>query len=183
MIVSQGRAKLSTLERLALIRQLSELPLTQLGQIEFALNVPKSVMPGMAAPVGDRAKALLDWADGPTGVGLGVVYEVAQQIIPTLRPLEQSDPTGQSLTVHLVITLAGDADEMTLDQLLTLLNELRHKSHNDFLEIMKIDSGDGIRCIINGSSYALNSLKTQHQLGWCQQLLNRPVLSVEFEYD
>lgn len=112
MVVLQTPATLTVLDRLKLIQQLSELPLTQLCQIEFALDVPQGVLPGMAATVGERAKAMLDWADGPTGVGLETVYEVAQQLIPTLRPLDLPAPTEQTVTIHLVITVAGDVNEL-----------------------------------------------------------------------
>ena len=181
MIDTHSRTQLSTLERLDLICQLSELPLTQLGQIEFALNVPKGVMPGMAAPVGERAKAMLDWADGSSGPGLEVVYEVAQKIIPALHPLEQSAPVGQSLTMHLVITLDGDANELNLEELLSLLNELRNVSNDNTLEIIQIEQGHGIRCIVGGSPHGLTQLNVKHQLGWIKQILNKQVLSVEFE--
>jgi len=181
VITTQNHKKLSALERLKLIQQLSELPLTQFGHIEFALNVPKGIMPGVAAPVGDRARALLDWAEGPTGVGLDAVCEVAQQVIPTLELLKQEAPASESMTVHLVVTLAGNASELELEQLMSLLNELRRISNSELLEILRIEPGGDTRCIIHGPSFALNSLKIQHQLDWLNYLLDRPVLSVEFE--
>lgn len=181
MITIQNHKKLSALERLKLIQQLSELPLTQLGQIEFALAVPKGIMPGMAAPVGERARALLEWAEGPTGVGLDVVCEVAQHVIPSLELLAPESTASQSMTLYLVVTLAGDADDLTLEQLMSQLNELRRISNSELLEIVRIEPGGGTQLIVDGPSFALHSLKIQHQLEWFNQLLDRPVFSVEFE--
>ena len=176
-----SQTNLSAIERLQLIQTLSELPLTQLGQLEFALQVPNAVMPSMAAPVGDRAKAMLDWAEGPTGPGLNLVRELVQMIIPGHHGTHQSNPTEQPTAVTLVMTVDGDTNELTMETLLRLLQEIHRISGEEDLEIERIEEGGGIRFILNGTPSSLNHMRLLHQVGLLPQLLNRSVFSVQFE--
>jgi CHASE2 domain-containing sensor protein/energy-coupling factor transporter ATP-binding protein EcfA2 len=77
------------LDRLELIQTLSKLPSAQFSELEFSLNLPKGILPGDNAPQGNRAKALLDWAE-TTGPGLKEVQSVLLQILVTEPP----DPEG-----------------------------------------------------------------------------------------
>lgn len=178
--VLQGRTTLSRLERLELIQQLSELPLTQLGQIEFALDTPQAVLPGLAAPVGERVRALLGWAESPSGVGLAAVYEVAQQLLPSLKGPEPV-VIEQTVEVQLVITVSGDAASLHWEKLLSILHELRSLSDDEFLEIRRIEPGDSTKFIVNSSLPCMHNLRLQHQLGWLNHLQGQSVISIEFE--
>ncbi len=60
--------------RLRLIKQLNALPQTQFDEIVFALEPPRGVISTGAQ--GNRAKELLDWAEGPTGQGIGAVLDL-----------------------------------------------------------------------------------------------------------
>jgi len=73
------------LDRLELIQTLSNLPSAQFSELEFSLNLPKGILPGDNAPQGNRAKALLDWAE-TTGPGLKEVQTVLLQILVTEPP-------------------------------------------------------------------------------------------------
>lgn len=72
-------------DRLELIKKLSSLPAAQFSQLEFSLNLPKGILPGDNAPQGNRAKALLDWAE-TTGPGLKEVQSVLLKILVTEPP-------------------------------------------------------------------------------------------------
>lgn len=179
MTTAPRQLLLTALERLELIQTLSELPLSQIGQLEFALAVPRGVMPGVAAPVGERAKALLDWADGPTGPGLEVVVAIAQAIVPSLRALGQP-AASRPVTVQLVITFSGQVDAMTIEKLMAILNEVRSLSGDDFLEVLRIESDRGIGVVLDGTPAALDGLLAMYQAGRLHQILGTPVLSVQF---
>lgn len=67
--------------RLELITTLCALTPTEFNQVVFTLHPPEGVVPPPPAAQGDRAAALLQWLEGPTGCGL----EPLQQILDTLR--------------------------------------------------------------------------------------------------
>jgi hypothetical protein len=67
--------------RLELITTLCALTPTEFNQVVFTLHPPEGVVPPSPAAQGDRAAALLQWLEGPTGCGL----ESLQQILDTLR--------------------------------------------------------------------------------------------------
>ena len=179
MITAPSRTTISALDRLELIQKMSDLPLTQVGQIEFALNAPRSIMPSMAAPVGERVKTLLDWADGPTGPGLEAVWAIAQVLIPTLQWPGQATRESQSMTIQFVITFSGNVDALTLEKLMAILQEMRSITGEDFLEIVGIETSQGIRCQLAGAIAALTKLQVIHNAGLLKQVLDIPVLSVE----
>ena len=64
------------LDRLTLIRTLSKLSTAEFEQVVFTLKTPTDILPGVAASQGERATALLNWADSPTGPGLPSVVEL-----------------------------------------------------------------------------------------------------------
>lgn len=73
---------LSSRQRLELSRLISGLPEAQFEQLRFALNPPPGILPASASAQGNRGIALLDWAGGPTGPGLGDVLGTLNDIAP-----------------------------------------------------------------------------------------------------
>jgi small GTP-binding protein len=67
--------------RLKLIKSLGTLPGSQFEEIVFALKIPSGILSSSQAPQGQRAKDLLDWAEGPTGMGLNSVLQVLSHYI------------------------------------------------------------------------------------------------------
>lgn len=72
-------------ERQELIKTLSNLPTAQLEQVLFSLNVPGDIIPTSPAPKGERAAALLTWAEN-NGSGLHILRDVLSQILGEERP-------------------------------------------------------------------------------------------------
>ena len=75
------RKPMSSEERLAIVKKLNSVPSQQFNMLVFALNPLPGLVPAMPAPQGDRSHALLTWADGEGGCGLGVVSSVFEQIV------------------------------------------------------------------------------------------------------
>ncbi|MEM9448102.1 MAG: hypothetical protein AAGA75_06175 [Cyanobacteria bacterium P01_E01_bin.6] len=73
--------------RLNLIRNLNRLSQGQFEELVFALDPPKGILPSSAGAQGNRTKELLDWAEGPTGIGLPAVLEL-------LTDLGMTQPLG-----------------------------------------------------------------------------------------
>lgn len=79
---------MSLLNREVLNQTLSSLPSPQFGQLVFALNHPKGILPAETAPQADRANALLAWAES-TGPGLRVVQEKLYEILGKELPVPE----------------------------------------------------------------------------------------------
>ena len=77
--------------RSQLIKTLNAFPPQQFNQLLYALNPPAGVVPPTSASQGDRAYALLSWAEGPTGCGLAKV----QQVLDGLKPSVASSNSGK----------------------------------------------------------------------------------------
>ncbi len=69
------------LDRLKLIKLLNDIPSQQLDMLLFAVDAPNGVVPPLTAPQGDRAVALLRWAQSPTGCGLEVLQQELDNIL------------------------------------------------------------------------------------------------------
>ena len=69
-------------ERLRLIKHLNALPQTQFEEVVFALNPPNGLISAAAGAQGNRAKELLDWAEGPTGPSIDSVLELLADYVP-----------------------------------------------------------------------------------------------------
>jgi len=67
-------------ERLKLIQQLTALPQPMFEQIVFALGVPRGNITD-ASPLGQRAAALLNWAQSSDGPGLKAVETIYHEIL------------------------------------------------------------------------------------------------------
>ena len=68
----------SAQQRLTLIKRLSSLPPSQLDQIIFALQPRGGLIPPATAKPGDRAAALLAWAESALGCGVAKVEQVLE---------------------------------------------------------------------------------------------------------
>jgi TIR domain len=68
--------RISQQKRMALIQQLSELAVQQFNMLIFAAKPPAGLIPPMPAPQGDRAFALLSWAEGPGGCSVVAIQEL-----------------------------------------------------------------------------------------------------------
>jgi hypothetical protein len=68
--------RISHNQRLKLIQQLSELAVQQFNMLIFAIKPPAGLIPPMPAPQGDRAFALLTWAEGPGGSSVVAIQEL-----------------------------------------------------------------------------------------------------------
>ena len=73
-------------ERQELFDTLSALPSAQFGAIAFALDPPSGTIPDDTAAQGKRVEALLNWAEGPGGVGLQAVQAVLYQTLGKAPP-------------------------------------------------------------------------------------------------
>ena len=73
-------------ERQQLFDTLSALPPAQFAAIAFALDPPSGTIPDDTAAQGKRVEALLNWAEGPGGVGLQAVQAVLYQTLGKTAP-------------------------------------------------------------------------------------------------
>ncbi|MFQ4136534.1 TIR domain-containing protein [Nodosilinea sp. PGN35] len=67
---------ISISERLTLIQTLNGLPMAQFEELAIALDPPPGILPPNIAAQGNRAPALLQWVEGPTGPGLTVLCDL-----------------------------------------------------------------------------------------------------------
>ena len=72
---------MNTQERIELSQTLYALLPQQFNMLLFTLNPPAGVIPPMAAAGGDRASALLNWAEAPGGCGLSELKHALNQVI------------------------------------------------------------------------------------------------------
>jgi len=87
---SATKTTLSAEERLSLIQAVNGLPPSQFEEIVYALDLPRGIVATGMDAQGNRAKALLDWAEGPTGCGIDEVLNLLAKYIPldTIRTLQ-----------------------------------------------------------------------------------------------
>ena len=93
----KGRREFSFQDRLHIIETVNGLPPVQFDELCFALNPPKGIVPANVASQEARSRALLTWAEGPTGPGLmyfvGILQnfvDILQKIGPEITQPEQS---------------------------------------------------------------------------------------------
>ena len=141
---------LSTTERIELIRTLNELPVSQLLELEFALDVPKGIVPPPHEMQGIRTRALLDWVEGPTGIGWDKFLDVLR------------DATGVSPRIcqsqRLKVIIEGDFSGADSELLLKMLAEFQNKAHAPSLKISSIKSGS-IELTLQGTLEDLERLR------------------------
>ncbi|MEM9505888.1 MAG: hypothetical protein AAGA01_18265, partial [Cyanobacteria bacterium P01_E01_bin.43] len=80
----------SAQQRLTLIKRLSSLPPSQLDQIIFALQPHDGLIPPATAKTGDRAAALLAWAESELGCGVAKVEQVLEVALAGQTPSESA---------------------------------------------------------------------------------------------
>jgi tetratricopeptide (TPR) repeat protein len=87
-------------DRLGLINALNGLPLVQFNSLVFELKPPDGLMPPPMAPQGDRAFALVNWAESYGGCGLLQLQQVLDQILThqTQPPSNNRNPTATTTT-------------------------------------------------------------------------------------
>lgn len=146
--VKQGASRR---DRLFLIQTISALPPAQLDQLCFALDPPKAVIPSNAATSGDRSKALLDWAEGPTGPGLMAIDEVLQELIPkAITPQQAIEPKA--------FAISGRIGDLSPAELQAIVELIRKKTGDDSIELAFSEEGS-IKLILNGTSEGLEKLQ------------------------
>ena len=67
--------------RRQLFRLLKGLSTAQFDELAFVLELPPVTVPSGSAAGGDRTSALLQWAEGPTGIGLPQLHHILQLVI------------------------------------------------------------------------------------------------------
>lgn len=72
-------------ERLSIFGCIKSLPEPIFEQLIYSLNPEPGVIPGNAAPMGDRTSALLTWSEGPTGCGTEKLSTVLNKILDENR--------------------------------------------------------------------------------------------------
>ena len=140
---------LSTAERLELIRTLNGLPLSQLLELEFALDVPKGIMPAPSEASGVRNRALLYWIEGASGIGWNTFLDVLREV------------TGISLTPQaqrLKVVIEGDIAEADSGLLLRVLAEFQNEADAPSLKISSIHKGS-IELVLQGTPEELEQLR------------------------
>jgi hypothetical protein len=97
-------------DRLGLINALNGLPLVQFNALVFELKPPAGLMPPPMAPQGDRAFALVSWAESYGGCGLTRLQQVLQQILT-----HQTQPPSNNRNTTTTVTTATGTTEETPD--------------------------------------------------------------------
>ncbi len=98
------------LQRLELIRLVNALTGPEFEEILFALKPKDGVVPPNVGAQGNRAKALLEWVEGPTGCGLNIFLTLLDAVAPgqfkleSLSQLDFPSPSnpGSDFTVDLM---------------------------------------------------------------------------------
>jgi hypothetical protein len=158
---------LSTEERIELIRILNGLPLSQLLDLEFALDLPGGVMPAPGEPKGLRNRALLQWVEGPSGVGW-------EKFLAVLKAL-----TGITLTCRsrrLELTIEGDISETDAGLLLRMLEEFQEKADAPSLKISTTRSGS-IKMTLQGAWDELERLQQLIDSDELTEIVGQSVIS------
>ena len=73
--------KAKTMDRKTLYTQLTALVPGQFNQLLFEIKSPPGLIPSTPATQAERVYALLQWAESPTGCGLGRIEEVLKSIL------------------------------------------------------------------------------------------------------
>ncbi|BAY10617.1 hypothetical protein [Calothrix sp. NIES-2098] len=78
-----NRSQIKTsLNRMELIKTLGQLTTSDFDILVFSLKVPTNIIPPSTAPPGNRAFALLQWAESPMGCGLSDVEANLRSLLP-----------------------------------------------------------------------------------------------------
>ena len=150
-------ADLSIKERLSLIDTLNHLPISQLLTIEIALGIPPEVMPSFDAPQGYRTATLMQWLEGPSGLGLKPLLDALSEMgIEETKHL--ASDSNNVYTTGLRIKLEGDFDELDRENLKQLLLKIQEMAQDFSIEMNRVRRGS-IEIELQGSATSLEKLK------------------------
>ena len=79
------------MNRTQLFDTLSNLPPADFERLLFAVKPPGGLIPGDIAPQINRVKALLDWAEGSSGRGIGEIWAYLNQLQQGTLPIQDQD--------------------------------------------------------------------------------------------
>lgn len=127
---------LSSRKRLELSRLISALPDAQFEELRFSLNLPAGILPPNSGAQGTRGVKLLEWAEGPTGRGIGEVLERLSDIAPgmfkidaqSLLPIFQEHESALAETIQTAYRLVhgkSSSTQTTLSEKLDKLGDLK----------------------------------------------------------
>ena len=151
-------------DRLYIIQTVNGLPIAQFEELCFALNTPKEVMPANTASQGERSKALLDWAEGPTGPGLMKVDQGLQTFVPkVMQPEQAAQPKA--------FAISGEVGNISPGELAAIVQLLRQKTGDDSIEIAFFTEGS-IKLVLNGSPEGLEKLQKLYDSGELAEVLD-----------
>ncbi|MDB9529951.1 pentapeptide repeat-containing protein [Oscillatoria sp. CS-180] len=144
------------------------LPSAQFEELCFALNPPKGILPSNTAPQGERTKALLDWAEGPTGPGLVSIDQGLEIFVPKITQPEQS-PIPKAFAV------SGKMGDLSPAELAAIVQLLRQKTGDGSIELAFFTEGS-IKLVLNGTPEGLDKLQELFDSAELTEVLdNRPV--------
>ncbi|WP_240966809.1 NB-ARC domain-containing protein [Nodosilinea sp. P-1105] len=105
-------------ERLRLIQLLNALPSSQFEEIVFALDLPRGILTSGIGAQGNRVKALLDWAEGPTGCGIDGVLNLLAEFAPleTIRTSQEAQALALSAEATTVPISSTSPQSASLDR-------------------------------------------------------------------
>jgi hypothetical protein len=79
------------MDRTQLFDSLSNLPPAAFERLLVAVNMPGGLIPGDTASQINRVKALLDWAEGPSGRGIDEILDYLNQLQQGTLPIQDQD--------------------------------------------------------------------------------------------
>lgn len=158
----QQKVELSSIERLDLIDTLNRLPLSTYLAIEFALEVPAEVMPGLDAPQGRKSAALLQYVERGSGLGLRELLAVLEHMeiwsySGKLDPSVNSGQQGSQATLK--VLLEGEFSALDKEKLDTIIDDFRKLAGDHSINVKSVKPGS-IEIEFQGAPEVLESLKT-----------------------
>ena len=158
---SPPKIELSINQRLKLIDTLNKLPLFQLLEIEFALNIPDSVMPGLDTEQGMRSAALLGFLKSSKGEDFSPLFDVLEQM--GIKPFGVHASLGvfrgdSSSPRRLRVRLKGNFKDQNREKVKALLLEIQWLANNSYGRISSINP-ESIEIELEGPEDALEGLK------------------------
>jgi WD40 repeat protein len=94
---------------------LNALPLSQFDEIVFALDLPRGILAPGSDAQGNRAKALLDWAEGPTGCSINGVLNLLAEYA-SLETIRNPQVTALSSEATIAATSSTPPHSISLDR-------------------------------------------------------------------
>jgi hypothetical protein len=142
-------------QRLELVKVLKGLPLSQLLEIEFALDIPEDIMPGLSAPKGERPIFMLRYLEGPTGCGIDELLEILEAM--EIQPFKEKAVSSEEKAI-LKLILDGSLDDVLRQKILEINVELKDYAQDESIQIRGVSSGS-IIVEVEGSSETIKALE------------------------